>query len=243
MTRRRSYRQIFENEDTYATTLIVALVDELGTEFFAWEPESLRMEIKDRFDADVPAKNMDKIQALLLCLTTNQFYVSLEAFMNVCNALAGAGVDFDLFDYVDIEEMAWGVAEVLTLDPPEGEDSSKLFGQEVRHYIALAAEQEGLSKLPRPLNKLAGDLIGSDKIPGVAFADAEMFAASEAEELSLIESTEEYVKIRMRAMLDEINSLPLRTGDAESWSKYSSRNPQWKQTPQTEEARVLQGIV
>jgi hypothetical protein len=232
MNRKTAYKQLFENGRAYGSSMLVALVDELGTEFFAWDPESLRMEIHDRFGANLPSKNMDKIQALLLCLTTNQFFVSLEAFLHVCTALSHSGVDFDLFDSVDLEELAWGVAEVLTLDPPEGEDATKLFGQEIRQYIALMAEDEGVSKLPRPLSKLAGDLTEAKAGLGPDYLDAEMYQASQAEELALINEVEDAVKVHMRQMLDEINALPLRTGDVETWSKYSSRAPQWKATPQ-----------
>jgi hypothetical protein len=228
MTKRRHYRSIFEAGDSIGTPMLVALMDDLGSvEFFDWEPESLRMEIQDRYDAKLPPENMDKLQALIMALTTNQFYVSLEAFINICNALAGEGSDFESFDPADVDEMAWAVAEVLLLDPPEDGDATSLFSQEVRHYIAEKAKDEGFIRLPRPLNKLAGDLLSSDVGEMAPETDAALAAASIQTQDADIKGIEDYIQKRVAAMMETISNMRLANGDVESWSKYSKRTPTW----------------
>ena len=58
---REQLRRVFENPASYATTMITVLVDRLGTEFFNWDPEAIRLEIESLCEANTPQENLDKI--------------------------------------------------------------------------------------------------------------------------------------------------------------------------------------
>lgn len=214
---------IFESEQSFASTLLVALVDDISSvDWFTWDSEALRAEILDRFSARIPQVNMDKIQGLILAITTNQFYVSLEAFIGICNSLAGDGADFRTFDPADVEEMMWAVTEVLLNDHPHEEELSDVFSEEIRHYIGIQAASEGFKELPKPLT--FGIIEGNYDEATEAFADAELFGAfySRAKDEVKVAVADNQQKLQL--MVQQISQLPLRQGDQESWQKFSGRD-------------------
>ena len=103
---------LLTNEEMLATPLLVLCMDEFGTEFLEWEPETFDIEIQTRFGVQMPDSNRDKLWAMVTALTTNLFYVSLETFIPTCNMLNGSEADFDNYDPVTSEEAAWGIVEV-----------------------------------------------------------------------------------------------------------------------------------
>lgn len=220
--RRDQLRQVFESENTFASTMLIALTDELGSvEWFEWEPEAIRDEIRDRFDAKIPQDNMDKIQALVLALTTNQFYVSLEAFVGICNSLGGDGADFRTFDPADVEEMCWAVTEVLLNDPQEG-PLNEVFSEEIRHYIGAEAQREGFKELPKSLT--FGVLDPAYDKATEAMADPEMFAAYFTSAKEQAEQAEAENQEKLQRMVAQISQLPLKRGDEQAWRKFSGRD-------------------
>jgi len=230
-TNRTILKQAFESENTFASTMVVALTDELGSvSWFAWEPESIRKEISDRFDAKVPQDNMDKIQGLVLAMTTNQFYVSLEAFIGICNSLGGDGADFRTFDPADVEEMQWAVTEVL-LNDPQGTPLEDLFSEEIRHYIGVQAAQEGFKELPKTLAFGALDP-EYDRVTE-AVADPEMFSAYYSTSKEKVTTAEQENQEKLRDLVGQISRLPLQQIDSEAWKKFSGRAPEsiLKQSP------------
>lgn len=218
---RRTFRQVFEDENTYGSTMLVALVDQLGgVDWFEWDPDSLRYEIQDRFDAKISLENMDKIQALLTALTTNLFYVSLETFIGVCNALDGDGSDFNTFDPADVQEMAWAITEVAMNDPLE-EGPGEAFSQEIKHYIGVQAKLEGFTELPKPLTF---GVMPDDRVdPSEVITDAVMYSAYWRGEKDKIKKVQRRTQERYNEMIRQIHALPLQDRDAESWQKFSGR--------------------
>ena len=214
--------QVFESEQSFASTLLVMLVDDLeSVDWFAWDPEALRSEILDRFNARIPQANMDKIQGLILALTTNQFYVSLEAFIGICNSLAGDGADFRTFDPADVEEMMWAVTEVLLNDHPHEDELSKVFSEEIKHYIGIQAASEGFKELPKPLT--FGVIEGNYDEATEAFADAELFGAFYSRAKDEVAAAQADNQQKLQLMVQQVSRLPLRQGDSESWQKFSGR--------------------
>lgn len=218
------FRKLFEDESSFATPMIAALTDQVGSvEWFDWEPEAVRAEIRDRFDADIPQDNLDKIQALVMALTTNQFYVSLESFIAICNALGGDGVDFRTFDPADVEEMSWAVTEVLTNDETQSLPLEQVFGEEIRHYVGVQAQTEGFQELPKPLSLFG--VLESKYGQASEMADPELFSAfftSAKDEVRDVEVTNQQ---RYRRMLQQLDALPLRSRDEQSWRTYRAKAP------------------
>lgn len=230
MDRRTELRQIFESEETFATTMVVALTDALESiEWLNWEPEAVELEIRSLCNAQIPKTNMDKIMALALAMTTNQFYVSLEAFMFICNALAGDGADFRLFDPADVEEMCWAVTEVLINDEPHELPLEQVFSQEIRHYIGVTAGYEGFNELPKPLT--FGELASRYDAATENMPDEAMFGAFFSRSKQAVADAEEETRQKYEKLMQQISHLPLRHADHESWKKFAGKELSQTGTP------------
>ncbi len=217
---------IFSNPQAFASPLIAEVTDRFGTAAYDWDPKSLRLSIEDTTGISLSADNMDKIQAGLLVLTTNQFLVSLESFIQVCNAMGGEGTDFESFDPAEVDEMAWTITEALLLVPAE-QGLPQVFSQEIRHYILKASEYEGFVELPKPLSGVAGDLV--KKVAAPVETDRLLYAASFSASRDAVAAVEAGVQAKFAAMMAQMNGLALTTGDHESWSEFSKQAPGWKQ--------------
>lgn len=197
----------------FATSLLVGLLDEFGTEMFEWDPDTLRLEIKSEYGADIPQSNMDKIQALTMVLTTDLFYRNLEAFMHVANSLGHNGADFQAYDPPDVQEMAWALAETALVDPP---DKGTSFGPEIVLYMREKLKAEGFSKAPRILAPFCGELVRDEDVNG-AFADDEVMYHGywEGQQRKAL-AVDSFLQEGLQRIMAEIAALPLRTANQQA---------------------------
>lgn len=140
----------FANEDTFATTLLALCLDRYGTEVFDWDVRTLNMALAEDFSVETPRVNLDKIQALILVHTTNMVFVSLEAFVHVCNVLSGSEANFQHWDHLTPEEALWGLYEIALhagIDRNDG-DMPDEFNNEIRQYLGVVARNAGLLNPP-----------------------------------------------------------------------------------------------
>lgn len=221
-TNREEFKRIFEDKQTFASTMLIACTSIVGSvEWFDWDPIALKAEIRDACGAHLPAVNADKIQALVLAMTTNQFYESLEAFIGICNALDGDGSDFSTFDPADVKEMAWAVTEVAINDQQHA-GADDLFCDEIKAYIGVQAGVEGFRELPKPLTfgvSPKGYQQASEALPG----DEAMFAAVYSRGKDDSARVEAVTGAQLRQLVDQISRLPLPNADQESWKKFAGK--------------------
>jgi len=144
-------RSLFSDPEVPGTALVMALIDEFGTECLEWEPETLWMEIEATWRAKPPREACDKINALATVLTTNQFFASLDAFVAVCTALYGRGADPQHSDFPSIHEMCWAVTETHLLD-----EAPDKFAQDIADYARERLKLEGWNKAPAMLQRITG---------------------------------------------------------------------------------------
>ena len=219
---RAEFKRIFEDKQTFASTMLIACTGLFESiEWFDWDPIALKAEIRDVCGATLPAVNADKLQALVLAMTTNQFYESLEAFIGVCNALDGDGSDFSTFDPADVKEMAWAVTEVAINDQQKA-GADDLFCDEIKTYIGVQAELEGFRELPKPLTfgfSPKGYQKASESLPG----DEAMFAAVYSRGKDDVNRVEAVTGAQLRQLVDQISRLPLPNADQESWKKFAGK--------------------
>ena len=219
MQNKEKLQKLFTDEDTFASTLLVLLTDLTGsTEFLNWEPETTKHEIKYLLGIDVPRDNMDKIQALGLALTTNLFYTDIATFMHVCNALGGEGVDFEVFDPAEMDEMAWTVTEVLLNDPQE--DEGNPFSLDIQKYIKAQAELEQFSKLP---SMLKIGMAPDTNYNASADLGEEFLAANIQEQSQKVKEIESEVQTKLQALMSQIQSTPLLHADPEAWQEFAGK--------------------
>ena len=214
---------ILTNENMLATPLLVLCIDTLGgVGFFEWEPESFDTEIETRFGIQMPTPNRDKIWALVSVLTTDLFYKSLETFIPVCNSLNGSEADFDDYDPVTGEEAAWGIAEAGLIDPPEeGQTLGERFSHEIKRYIGLTLQSEGVTAPPAFLKAFVEYDVDPEEDVGLNIGPDEhaiaMYAKRQQAERAEIEA---YVRSRLEDLIAQLRLLPLHHGDASKVSGF-----------------------
>jgi hypothetical protein len=210
------------NDESLATTLLVACLDEFGTDFFDWEPVTFDLEAKAAFGTEMPQSNRDKLWALVTALTTDSFYVSLESFLPICNSLNGAEANFKYYDPVTSEEAAWAITEVMLNDPPKQDmDPSMRFSDEIKRYVGLTLRAEGITEPPpvlapyaiieEGLEDRAGAIIGPDESMLKMHSDRQQREKKEIEQ---------YVNERLDQLGAQLQALPLRRGNTSGLLNY-----------------------
>ena len=156
---RDAIQALLQDPKAPATALLVALMDEYGTEMLGWDPYALRLEIEHEFRVKLPHDNMDKVNALVTVLTTNQMFVSLDAFCAVCTALFDRGTDSVHMDLPSVEEMCWAITEVHLLDAPPDK-----YNDDIVTYATERLKLEGWTRAPGMLRRVTGNWQGADNL-------------------------------------------------------------------------------
>jgi len=172
--RMQEAQRVLSDEDSFATEMVMILIDSYGTEFLNWLPETVKREIQEDFRLIPPKSCMDKIHALTSILTSNIFMQSVKSFIHICNALsAPPPVNFVVFDPADSEECAWGILEAaINTMPPGSRIDSDLqinivrgpmeervfempFSDEIRGYVSHVFTRQGILYPPGFLKEVA----------------------------------------------------------------------------------------
>ena len=208
--RTQRLRTAIEDVNSFGTALLAIVLDNYGTDPFAWEPMSLRYQLKDDFGANLHKLNEDKIWGLIVALTTNQFYVAWEIFAQTCKALNGDEADFSIYSPADPEDLAWGVTEVLLNDRPDKDSGNEQFSHEVARYTGLILAENGVWLPPGVLEFAEYDHPNPTLALESAFVDdADMFEAARQNQQLKKARLEEGVKEKLKQLFAQIDSLPL----------------------------------
>jgi hypothetical protein len=202
--------ELLADEKTKVSVLLVILFDGFGnTDFFDWEPETVRYEIRTFWKTDIPQENYDKIWAALTLLTTDMFTQDLQAFIHICNAFTGSGADFNWFDPATVEEMSKTIAEAALLDP--GSVDPKNFSDEILTYMSTQLDEQGFTKPPRVLARYVSGLgKPEEEIEDVLRMDGLDAKAYWNNQHRQNQGIEELIKADLEIILTQIAGLPLR---------------------------------
>jgi hypothetical protein len=225
-------RKKLEDPNTIASVLLTILVDRWGVEFFNWEPETLALQARSDFGADIPQNNRDKIWALVTYLTTDRFTKNLDLFTHVCNALSDSGADFQNYDPATVQEIAWCIAEISLLEPMEEE-----LAPEIKLYIDTALESEGFMQPPRILKQYVSEPAPEDEVNSALAMDEIDFKAYWDGQALKRGQVDEYIRDRLHQLLQDVARLPLSNADDQARSQLLERagkalEAQSKQTAQ-----------
>jgi len=199
---------MLSDKESIGTTLLIGLMDRFGTEMLNWAPETLTKEAHSEYGVLIPAVNQDKLNALVTCITTDMFYSNLDVFLQTCRSLSGAEAEFETFDPADSHELAWGITEMSLVDPPE---EGERFNEEIRSYIGLKLNEEGLTSPPAVLKPHADmpDLTQdiNDSLEGDGI-EAKSYWDSQQETKIAIEG---FVASRLQQLAESLAQLPLQS--------------------------------
>jgi hypothetical protein len=215
--RRRTTRECWEDPQAFATTLVTLLVDTYGGEAVSWAPQTIVLELHDDFQVKLPPTNLDRLCAGMRLLSSDEFYVSAAEFNELCRVLAGEPLLPGMVIPADAAECAWGISEALLLSPPS-EGVEEPFSAEVQVLLGKVLEDEGILTPPDVLKIALVDDNVARRVKYDLADDPEMFEAVWQVEKGKTDEIDRFVRDRLQALIIQLESLPLKNGDAAGWA-------------------------
>lgn len=199
---------ILTNPKSSGTAMLMVLVDELGTDFFSWEPSAFNAEVKSVWGIEMPQVCRDKVWALVNYLTTNMFFTNLEVFIHTCNALSTeVPIDMLQYDPATIAEISWAIMETELLESAGDEGG---FSEEILAYIRQELEVESFHRVPRSLRKHVEAPTVEERVnKNLTMDGVDYNGFWDAQQRKLIDLDQDLVN-RLLRLLEELNSLPLK---------------------------------
>lgn len=194
--------------DSFGTTLLVMFADRFGTEGLSWEPNTIMMMVEREFQVALPDYNFDRLMAAISLQLSDAFYKDLATFIDVCNVLSGDLYDPRTWDPADASECAWGIVEAFFLCPPEGDSP---YSEEILAYIGCVLDAEGIKNPPEILRMAIRD---TPEHQDDYSDDPTMFAGIDEFQRSKASDINNTLRRNLRSLQQQLESLPLRTGDA-----------------------------
>lgn len=120
---KRQAADFLADPETTATVLHMIILAAYGDEVYgslehgieAADPVELWLRIKEDFSVTVPESNENKVNALMMALSTDAFYEDPLVFVSICNALYSGDLGDLVNGYLEdltVPEMLWGIYEV-----------------------------------------------------------------------------------------------------------------------------------
>lgn len=137
---REKARELLDNPNTKATTIHSILLSAYGQDLYDEDILEIYARIQNDFRVGLSEENENRINALLLALSTNLFYEDEEAFVSVTNALLYGDIG-DLIDGVldetEVLEVLWASFEVGL-----NRDDDVEFSPQVQRLIDAVVSEE-----------------------------------------------------------------------------------------------------
>jgi len=210
---RKAAAAAFADPASFGTTLLLAVASAYKLEPFreGWLPETLAAEVERDFGVRLSESATSKLMAAATILTTDRFFANLPDFVDLTNALAGAGFDPTVFDPADAAECAWAVAEALFLldafleaGPGEGPPE---FAPEIRAYIGKVLDAEGIVDPPDVLRVAEADPDRMGRVLGDFSDDPAAFEAIYAAERDKADAISATVRENLELLLGQLAAL------------------------------------
>ena len=204
--------------DSSATVLLAVAIDVLTPACLEWEPETIREQLKAQLGVTVAQREMDRFLALRAALVSDMAYQNVLVFHHTMNALNGSRIIFSAWEPVDLDELTWGLYELMLNDKPESdEDWASRFSADVRRYVGVIANDGRYApgSLPAVVRAVAD--FGPEVSGAAEFADDPMIYG-DAHGRSVDEAVDanNYANARLKATLHALQTLPL-----------ANRSPAW----------------
>jgi len=137
---KRTAAQLLRDPSTFGSTILAILVQAYGAEVLDWDPLEIYARVSEDFSAIIPEDGENRLNAMMVCATSDSFYKDPDVFRAVCTCL----YDGDLGDLVSgaledisVAEMLWAIYEAgLLHDSPIG------FSSQVQDALEQELRQE-----------------------------------------------------------------------------------------------------
>jgi hypothetical protein len=203
-------QEAFANKDLFCTSIAALMIDNFGTDFLSWEPETIELELRGL--GVVPDNALkDKIMAVTVLLSTNSFHVDFGSFNNLCQVFNSDTNSSELFVPASIDDILWGCSEARILEGPADFDGQG-FTPDIAVYVGQMLTSEGITDPPSVLNfaQIDGDEL--ERRDTVLASDQFLFKSYYDKQQDIGKSLEEGLINKTKELLRQLKSLPLKHG-------------------------------
>lgn len=204
-------RALLLSDESFATPLFLLVMDRYGQDALSWSPETIRLELEQDFQCQLPKVTLDKIMAAITIVTTNYFYKDVTRFVELCNILAGDDFQPDEFEPADADEMLIGITEALLLWPPDDDPEDTEFAPEIREYIKQVLGEQGILQ-PFDVLRLAFSGDQADTVDAEYADDPEMYSAIYGAQQSKTDELRAVYLENVASLAQQLAVLPLQHG-------------------------------
>lgn len=142
---RETAADLFRDPETCGSVILIILLATYGEEIFDLDPLEIYVRIQEDFHATLTEEGENKLNAIMMALSTNAFYEDPLAFRSISSAL----YDGDIGDLVEgsledltIPEILWAVYEVgLLRDETEETEFSPAVQRVMEEEMSNEAEE------------------------------------------------------------------------------------------------------
>jgi len=183
---------IFSNPNTPPKSLAEKLIDEYGADWVKWLPETIREQLWRDY-GDIPEEVIQKIFAIKILLSNDDFWNSPYVFQNIILAFNNVYPDFGFFQDISPAQIVHGILEAKKIREYD-------FDEIIKSYIRNALYDHGLFAPPQQLDFLGLDMISGISYTGKGAIDDETFEGIQSTKLNAIDI---YVKDMQNAKRPE----------------------------------------
>lgn len=214
-------KELYQSENAFGTTLLVAVLDDFGPDALTWEPETIELELRDRYKENPRSSSIDRLHAATSILSTKLFFNSLTAFNALCSTLSfDEPVDGEFYP-ASLREVVWGLTETRLLLGSDGAPDTG-FARSIRLYVGKLLEGEGILDPP--------EIMGFAQMTNLRRPDGQMIAdlpditiMFEANQSDSKKDLDNFAIERAYAMFRQIASLQLSTSDLSEFKQMSEQ--------------------
>jgi hypothetical protein len=203
-------QEALANKDLFCTSVAALMIDNFGTEYLNWEPETIEMELRG---LGVVADNdlKDKIMAVTVLLTSDAFHVDFATWNNLCQVFNFDTNSSELFVPASIDDALWGCAEARILEGPADFDGQG-FTPDIARYVGQMLVSEGITDPPSVLNFAQIDTNELERRDTVLASDEFLFKSYYDKQQDIGTSLEEGLVNKTKELLRQLKTLPLKHG-------------------------------
>lgn len=194
----------------FMSSVILILIENMGTDIVTWEPESIRLELRDRFNITPTQALNDKLNAGLALLGSDLYHKSIEAFNTINTAANLRTIDAHRHPVTTLDDIAWGVTECMLLEGPEDFLKSG-FSHPIARYVGVLLRDEGIST-PPPYLAFA-ELDQSETARRDEALASDLYAAETymQQQQAALTGINDFVGTLLREYIGQLSTLPLST--------------------------------
>jgi hypothetical protein len=171
-------RELLKDSKTFATPIILFLIQDLGDAALTYEPETIADRLR-MIEPEVEQEVIDRTNAALGLFTSNLFWTDPVIFGVVCRSLNRR--KFPLSGEPTIGDICWGVTEagLLTTDTVD-KAAPEVFSESIIKYVMYTLKNNGLYSSPSALKASFGEVPFTYVVDDPAIAEARQTEFDEA---------------------------------------------------------------